>query len=318
MSKNEFDTAFDEEAAAPTEQDENAAFGIEPEAAAEPAPDVAGSAGEEPAMQGESEAAGAAGGEEAPAEPAPEPAAEPAADPADVQRQKSWEGRLKKTEAELKAREEALAAREAAISEKDGKQAAGMEPTPGESEETGEAAEAVIQAAREQSPELAAAMQKLKDDFGDEFVSMIQSVAQSAAKEAMGGLDLDAERAQVESVISALREEFNTAAADRHFDSIGADHPDFEEIADSEPFTAFVAGLPDDQRAAAERTIERGSSRSVVKLLDAYKASLDAQGDEVDPFSDAEEGVRSTAGVKLPSKPRAAKDDFASAWDDAG
>lgn len=314
MDKNEFDSAFDEEGTPADEQSENAAFGIEDEPAAAAPQDVSGSAdGGEAPMQAEDDA-------EAQASAGGEPPAEPGADPAMGQREKSWDGRLKKREAELKAREDAIAAREAALSEKDGKLAAGMEPTPEQSEGAEEATEAVVEAAKAQSPELAAAIAKLNDDFGDEFVALIQSVARGAASEAMGGIDLPKARSDVDAAIESLREDFGSSSAEMHFDAIAADHPDFEEVAESEPFKAYIDGLQGDERAAADRAIERGSWRSVVKLLDAYKASLDskpADGDGEDPFADADEGVRTTAAVKLPGKPRASSDDYASAWEEA-
>lgn len=304
---------------------------------------------ETPATTGEQEAAAAAGSE-APAEPA-SPSDDAAhgempvggadaddepTDPKEIQRKKSWEGRLRAEEERLRKIREELEAK-----------AAGS----GQSEE-GAAAEAVSQAAAEASQDgdtamadaaqevaeqidageidIDAGLAQLTEDFGEPFVRLMQAIARreagKVADERVGKVAKD-----VEDVIGHL-----TDSAERaHFEAIHDVHPDFMEIDKQPDFQVFV------KERGAEEIVASGSARQINKLLtdykssrpvteegagappaeeatpaqDAVQAATDAAPQAMDEAADAAEGVRS-AGLRIPERPAPAdKDDFASAWD---
>lgn len=316
----EFSAAFDE-APKTQQQTDDEAFGLTEAAtdsapeAGQPADEAAGAApvpgetGETPAeAQAEAQSPGGEAGE-APAEAA----AEGELAPEDAQRAKSWEGRLKAREAQLRAREEALAAKEEALNGKGAAPAEDGEGQGGPSKE--EVAEVVAEVAQKASPELADAVKRLAEDFGDEFVGLIQAVARGAAAEVGSGSGKD---------ILARIDAMQGLLAEQHFDAIAADHEDFEEISESPKFDEWKSSLPPDQQARVERVVEAGSARAVSKMLDTFKGWLKSSeaaqpagdGDE-DPFSDAPEAPPSSAPLKLPSQPRAGGDDFDAAWEEA-
>lgn len=278
-----------------TEQTEDEAFGLTPEEA----PAANEPTGEAPAVaividgEGKGENTDAphgempAGGEGE----APVPAADaPALDvEKETQRLKSWEGRLKAKEAELAA-----------------KQAEGAAPV-----------EADPAAAGEQDGD-DADIQALSDDFGPEFVKMLRAViAKEAKKCAMAAMEEHTApmRKDVEAVIAEMVNDKQRA----HFEKIADAHPDFMEVANSEPFKAWVGAKDEAEKASTEQIVQNGSAKEIIAMLTEYKASAaPAAGGSGDDFMDdqfdAAEGVRST-GLKLPEAP-AGKDDFASAWNE--
>lgn len=268
---------------------------------------------------------GGEGGEPA----ATEPAADPGADlEKERQRLKSWEGRLKALAAKL----------EGAAPE--------VESAPAEAlEETAEAAEAkgnteLAAAAEEasdkvESGEMSAeqAMQMLAEDFGPEFVKMIEAIATAKAREAgerVAGEKIGELGKTVEDIISDISNSKTRA----HFERIHDAHPDFVEISESPAFAEFVGDDPE-----RKAIVEEGDARSIVKLLDEFKGSRGDAGadansaptdeapaaaapaasapavDEAAAEAMAEaEGVRSgPSGLRLPEKPTASG--YEEAWD---
>ena len=241
---------------------------------------------------------------------AAEPADEGALDPKEEQRRKSWEGRLK-------AREEELARREAAL-----KQPAG-EPAEEGNEKVAEAIEKVSETLEQQGNEEGAekaeqvaeqvengnlsaeqAMKILAEDFGPEFVKMIEAIASSKAEAA--GRQI-AERATSE-LSQSVNNIINNIVDDRarsHFETIADKHPDFNEVAKQPEFAEFAKSYPNGMAI-----VENGSARDIVKMLDKFKAAQ--QPAEPDPAVDAAEGVRSK-GLRLPEAP-VKSDDYAEAW----
>ena len=239
--------------------------------------------------------------------------------PEDVQREKSWRGRLSALEAELKARKAELDEREAGFKR-------GHDDTEGgDMDEThdkmhGEGAAEVIDAVQDavesvQSGEVSAetAMAQLAEDFGADFAALIGKLIDSRASEIAArvtGEKLGTVSKSVDDIISGL----NSAAARDHFEAIADAHPDFNTLPGSPLLEAYLSSLDEAACAEARKAIEGGSARQVIKLLTAAKAhdANKSRGQKDDPAMDAAEGVRST-GMKLPEKP-ATSSEYESAW----
>lgn len=241
----------------------------------------------------------------------------------ETQRLKSWEGRLKAMEAKLKAAgadtpEEEKEAVGDAIEE-----AAKQADTPAAEEQVEQIAEQVESGAM--SPEQA--MKQLAEDFGDDFVKMIEAIAVAKAKEAGG--QAAAELGQtVESIIADITD----TKTKTHFEQIAAVHPDFNEVGASEEFKRFIEGMPEDEKATAIQVIGNGSAKQINQLLSSFKSHApqgsepeltEAQGESIveeaaednNEALDAAEGVRSS-GMKLPEAPGNAQD-YEAAWNEA-
>lgn len=297
------------------EGDKNAAAEASAESANDAANEGAGPAADVVASEGGD------GGEPA----ASEPAADPGADlEKERQRLKSWEGRLKALAAKLEGT------------------APEVESAPAEAlEETAEAAEAkgnteLAAAAEEasdkvESGEMSAeqAMQMLAEDFGPEFVKMIEAIATAKAREAgekVAGEKIGELGKTVEDIISDISD----SKTRMHFERIHDAHPDFVEVSGSPAFAAFV-----DEDPERKNVVENGDARSIVKLLDDFKKSAasaepeahaaDAPAAAAAPAVDEgavaamddAEGVRSgpsgPSGLSLPEKPTA--NGYEEAWD---
>ena len=288
---------------------------------------------EQPEAQPEPEEQGA------PAPAQPEPPAAAAVNPADadgqntspeasvdgpgmdmakeMQRMKSWEGRLKKMEADLKKGKSTVEtpAQEALEQVSEEAEDEGNEQLSEAAEELSEKVES-----GEMSPE--EAINALTEDFGEPFVKMIEIIARKiageagskSASDAMGSLSQ-----KTQDIIDHIQSKDERA----HFKSIAAAHPDFREIADSEGFKAWLAEDPKREEVAGAGG---GDADAVVKLIQDYKASTgatDTQTTDGDPSDaddsasnddlDAAEGVSSTGGLKLPDEPANAND-YESSW----
>ena len=284
QNEQDFTQAYDEDMPMPVEQTEDEAFGLVPEAVSEEddypnSPEEAMLAEDEPAASVEPVAA----------------VSEPVAgdDTAkEVQRLKSWEGRLKAMEAQLKA----------------GKASEEAEPQADSESEV---------VADEESSEVAnvtdldGAIKALAADFGDEFTKMLLMVIDAKVGQANENV--------AKSVDEIINDIVDTKAK-AHFESIADKHPDFMEIADSPAFAEFISTQAD--AAKAQQIVDGGTSREINALLDAFKATQSQpeqpseQVEQVDDGSmDAAEGVRSS-GMRLPMQPAAASSDYADAWNE--
>lgn len=214
---------------------------------------------------------------ESPMEPMGEPAGEEMS-PEDIQRQKSWEGRLRK-------REEELAAREAAASN-----------------------------APAASGDAAAAIAQLTEDFGAEFVKMIVAIAageaSKVAAENVGGVS-----STIDQLIADTRAAFTTmhyaAIADAHEDFMEvADSPKFKEWLESMPDDKRLEKESVIQGGTAGKVI-----KLLNEYKDWCKQKEGAQAESDDYALDAASGVRSSSPVSLPSKAnRSPEDEYLAAW----
>lgn len=243
----------------------------------------------------------------------------------EIQRLKSWEGRLRAMEAKLKsAGADTEEEQQEAVAEAIEK-AADATDTPADEEKVEQIAEQVEEG--QISPEQA--MRQLAEDFGDDFVRMIEAIATAKAREA-GARAVDEKVGEIKGTVDEIINDITDSKAKAHFEKIADAHPDFQEVGDSEEFKIYIESLPDEQKGQALETIANGSARQIIRLLDGFKAAnarggnaepelTEAKGESIvdeavdDSAMDAAEGVRST-GMKLPDAPEKA-DDYASAWD---
>lgn len=227
-------------------------------------------------------------------------------DPKDVQRSKSWEGRLRAREAELAAREKALAEREN-----------GADATPEAVEERVEEVTAAVQDGSLSADE---AIQMLSGDFGPEFAEAISALVRSAAQEAIEQSAgprlkaLDERISQANGTVASMIADLKDDRQRRHFETIAEAHPDFAEVAEGEMMKSYLDSLSQADREKADQVIAVGSARDIVKLLDAVKKA--AEPEAADPVADAAaddaEGVRSR-GLRLPEPPKTAEG-YEAAW----
>lgn len=195
--------------------------------------------------------------------------------PEDIQRQKSWEGRMRK-------REEELAAREAAV-----------------------AKAPVIDDA-----EVEEIKSRLASDFGDEFVQMIAKVAAHSASKSAPAVNPDEINGVITQAINDVQEAFQSM----HFGQIADVHEDFQEIIGGEQFIQWMDTLPEEHKQWAQAVIAGGRSGQVVKLLSQFKDSLQ-QGQGISDDEDAATGVSGSSALKLPTRaPASGDDEYAQAW----
>lgn len=211
--------------------------------------------------------------------------------PEDLQRQKSWEGRLRK-------REEELAAREAALGSGNGD----------------------AQSAADDA-EIAEIRQRLTEDFGDEFVGMISKLAAYEARK-LAAEDFDSKLNPIQQTIAQAIQDVHAAFESMHFGAIADAHKDFQDIINSPEFGAYINGLSGDEQEAAQAVLEGGTPKQVIGLLNAYKESLEQKAEQVDSDTsvddalDAAEGVRGSSPVQLPGRvPVGDEDEYRAAWD---
>ncbi len=206
----------------------------------------------------------------------------------EVQRLKSWEGRLKARDAELKAREAGGGS---------GGDGADM------AEAVAVAAEAVEQGAAPDD-----VMATLSADFGPDFMEAIGKLIEakaSAIAERVAGEKVNPVMGTVEQLIGSLTDERQR----NHFEAIAERHPDFNEVASNPAFQEWVS----QQGEAAQSVVEGGSARQVIALLDQFKAAAGGGGSEDMAAMQAAESVPARRGLTLPKQP-AASDDYEAAW----
>ena len=179
--------------------------------------------------------------------------------------------------------------------------------------------------------QLRALIEREKPDL---VVPEIEAIATAKAREA--GVAAAGEKfGELSKTVDEVINDIVDTKARSHFEKIADAHPDFNEIGASEEFKTYVDSLPDDQKGAAMETIANGNARSIIKLLDGFKAAnvqgakdgaapseglTEAQGESIvdeafeDSALDAAEGVRSS-GMKLPEEPKAGGN-YEDAWND--
>ena len=329
--QDQFNAAFEEGAPAPVEPSEDEAFGITPPAdamaaaeAAEPAAadGPGGEAAEMPAQDAQATTQPVQNQDEA----GEGEMLELPSDPKEAQRIKSWEGRLRKLEAELKAKPAPVESAASETLEKVGETADEQG-----NEALGDAAESVAEQVESGTLSVSQAMKQLADDFGEDFVKMIEVIASAKAGE-VGGQAVSSVKGEVESIIGHIKD----SAEKTHFKTIMASHPDFNDVRQDTAFAAFVQTDP-----ALQQVADGGNADEVVSLIQKFKdqnapaqpaapaepavpaapaqaAATQQPGDDgqSDPEgADAAAGVRS-GGMRLPAEP-VDSNDYEGAWNEA-
>lgn len=293
---------------------------------AEPDEGIAAEGGQDGGGQPDAGATVVEAGQQPEATPvAEETAAAPAQDSQpdlerEVQRLKSWEGRLKAMEAKLRGSAGAGDAPSGVLGES-GEQAMGEaleEVAEGTSNpQLEEAAEEMAQAVESGEMTASQAMKQLAEDFGEDFVKMIEAVATAKAREA-GEKVIGEKVGELSKTVDQIIDNLVDDKSRAHFKAIADKHPDFNDVGQSPEFKSYIEGLPEAERAQAQQVVSGGSAEDVIKLLDGFKASnrsAPSQEDtQADDAMDAAEGVRSS-GLVLPEAPEPATDDYAGAWE---
>lgn len=233
---------------------------------------------------------------EPPAVEAAEQGGEPQT-PEEIQKQKSWEGRLKKREADI-------AAREAAIKDSPAQQAVASNDLPED-----------IQAIKD---EMAA---DFGEDYLSKFVRIIEWTVQDNAKSIHSAM-----KAGFDSLGGAI----NAALQGMHECAILEAHPDMDDIVSSEGFTKWIDAQDEDKKSTAIAVMQHGMWPQIITLLNRYKqetasaASATAgtpepEQKEEDPLASAfaEEAPPQSVALNIPNKPADIKDDFEAAWNEA-
>lgn len=317
-AQDQYKSSFDEDVVAPVRQSDDEAFGI-----TLPAEAVAAAEADEPATA----AVDAAAAPELEAAPVKDDgdidqnagAPEVPMDPKELQRIKSHEGRMKKMEAE--------ASNKAAPADPVDEPAEVLEAVAEKAEdqgnaELGDAAEQVAAQVEDGSMTAAQAMKQLADDFGEEFVKMIEVIASAKAAD-VGAKAIEGVSGDVSNIIDHI----SSSAKRIHFKEIAGAHPDFKDVGGSEEFQAYLA-----DQDGRKQVADNGSAEDVIKLISDYKstrqpgpvepgvdsAAVESPGEvaQDDPEgADAAAGVRS-GGLRLPAQP-ADNNDFEGAWNEA-
>ena len=138
---------------------------------------------------------------------------------------------------------------------------------------------------------------------------MINKVAKRCAT-TVAGEHAGPVRQDIDAIIAEITSEKERA----HFEKIADAHPDFMDIANSDEFKAWLAGLAPADKEETERVASAGTAKEIIAMLKKYKASKSDGDAAMDTAMDQAEGVRSTGGLKLPESPTAAKD-YEAAWE---
>lgn len=270
---------------------------------------------DEPAPEMAAEGAASETPEPVPAEPSaesapagPQAAEAPAGDmddvpPEDMQRFKSWEGRLKKREAELAAREAALQKQSSGAPASESGESGQVELMIAGGDGQAEAEAATMSDANE--PTLAELLEEGRNDFGDRFILMVTKAAEEGARKIVEEM-LGSKLGETEASVKALMDRIEAADQDEHMQYISDAHPDVADVVESEEFKAWLSDKPEMQACC-----EHGTKRAVVKMLNRFKeARKEADNDEaIDDLVAVQ-----TSGVVIPESKKG--DSFEAAWNE--
>lgn len=177
----------------------------------------------------------------------------------------------------------------------------------GEVEEPGEA----MQAADEGD-----IVAQLEEDYGPEFVKAMDAMIERRARqivEEMGGQFAG----DVERKIDKIVELSAQGLGRLHRSVLLSMRKDAEDVANSEEFGAWVASLPDEERAQAEAAIEDGDLPDLLALFERYDGREDGEQSPEDVWAEgAAAGVKGSAPIRLPQRAPVSEDDeYKRAWE---
>jgi hypothetical protein len=227
--------------------------------------------------------------------------------PEDMQRFKSWEGRLKKREAELAAREAALQRKSGGEMESPAEEAAeGGQVELMISDGGGQADAEAATMSDHNEPTLAELLEEGRNDFGDRFILMVTKAAEEGARKIVEEM-LGSKLGETEASVKALMDRIDAADQGEHMEYISDMHPDVADVVESDEFKQWIADKPEMQACC-----EHGTKRAVVKMLNKFKeARKEANNDEA---IDDLVAVQSS-GVVIPETKKGG-DSFEAAWNE--
>lgn len=240
--------------------------------------------------------------------------------PEDVQRAKSWEGRIKKREAELAAREAELAAREAALNGEGVEMAAGgevmndeMTPADGmtdpmASEAPDLFAEGEGMAEADTAPVSDDPVEQMAADYGPEIVAAVTAIVERTVRkivEEMGGAFASEVEGKIAEIMRATNEGFGMIQGEMLRSVVD----DIDDVLESDEFTAWVESLPEEEKAQAQQVIDAGTPSQGIKLIRQYKARSKGPSPEDVWAEDAAVAVKGKSPVRLPDRPSMSPED---------
>lgn len=269
--------------------------------------------------------------------------------PQDMQRAKSWEGRIKKREAELAAREAELAAREAALNGEGVEMAAGgkvcQKKDGGKVEMMAEGGEVMddemmpddeaADLMADEAPDLFAEGEGMEGDMGDMDADMAEADTAPVSDDPVEQMAADygpeivaAVTAIVERTVRKIVEEMGGAfasevegkiaeimrATNEGFGMIQGEMlrsvvDDIDDVLESDEFTAWVESLPEEEKAQAQQVIDAGTPSQGIKLIRQYKARSKGPSPEDVWAEDAAVAVKGKSPVRLPDRPSMSPED---------
>ena len=267
--------------------------------------------------------------------------------PQDVQRAKSWEGRIKKREAELAAREAELAAREAALNGEGVEMAAGgkvcQKKDGGKVEmmaEGGEVMDDDMMPADEmtdpmagEAPDLFAEGEGMADegmegdmaeadtapvsddpveqmaaDYGPEIVAAVTAIVERTVRKIVEEMG-GAFASEVEGKIAEIMRATNEGFGMIQGEMLRSVVDDIDDVLESDEFTAWVESLPEEEKAQAQQVIDAGTPSQGIKLIKQYKARSKGPSPEDVWAEDAAVAVKGKSPVRLPDRPSMSPED---------
>lgn len=205
----------------------------------------------------------------------------------ELQRTKSWDGRLSAKDRELATLRQELEA----IKAKSAETKETEDPT------TDEAIDAFLK----EFPELAAPIQK-----------MIEKATKTRSKELVTDIE-----GRIESKIKPIAQTVQETTVEKHISAIRSVHADFDEIVQSGNLQTWINEQPGYMQSALQAVYDQGTTKDVIDLIAQYKSATGkVTRTESDDVADKTTHKRPAAAVKsrhstpMSRKQTIAEDDF--------
>lgn len=215
----------------------------------------------------------------------------------EVQRNKSWEGRIR---AANQRAEEAERAAAAAREKKVAEEPLDKAPAPADDPE--------LESFFDNYPELKAPFNKLVDIRGEQIARKI----------------VHEEIQKLTPELTEIKSKVQSVTAHDHFARIAAVHPDYQQVAASPDLISFIEEQPAFVRDRYQEIADKGSTEDVIELLTVYKQSRAQSAKGEPPAKQKQSKAAKAAALEaVPSSkahlPKGGpdKDDFDAGWEDA-